>query len=126
MTTRELYKAIGVPGYQPVACWRKQGVFYLRLEAPASCHRCPQCGNPDVIRRGVMDRVVHAPRIGLDRTVLFIRTPRLECRRCCRVLNANLPNVVPRCNYTKSFARLVVDLRKDDADPGRGEVSGCR
>ena len=23
-----------------------------------------------------------------------------------------LPNVVPKCNYTKSFARLVVDLRK--------------
>jgi transposase len=44
--------------------------------------------------------------------VLFIRTPRLECRRCCRVLNAVLPSVVPRSNYTKSFARLVVDLRK--------------
>jgi transposase len=59
-----------------------------------------------------MDRVVHAPRIGLDRRVLFIRTPRLECRRCRWLLNAVLPNVVPRCNYTKSFARLVVDLRK--------------
>jgi transposase len=28
------------------------------------------------------------------------------------VLNAVLPNVVPLCNYTKSLARLVVDLRK--------------
>ena len=48
----------------------------------------------------------------MDRTLLFIRTPRLECRRCERVLNAVLPNVVPKCNYTKSFAKLVVDLRK--------------
>lgn len=112
MTTRELYKAIGVAGYEPLACWRKEGVFHLRMSAPASCYRCPQCGNRDVIRRGQVDRIVHAPRIGLDRTVLFIKTPRLECRVCQRVLNAVLPGVVPKCNYTKSLARLAVDLRK--------------
>ena len=48
----------------------------------------------------------------MDRTVLFIRTPRLECRRCQRVLNGALPGIELRCNYTKSFARMVVDLRK--------------
>ena len=112
MTTRELYKAIGVAGYEPLACWRKEGVFHLRLTVPASCYRCPQCGNREVTRRGQADRFVHAPRIGMDRTVLFIRTPRLECRICQRVLNAILPGVVPLCNYTKSFARIVVDLRK--------------
>ena len=56
--------------------------------------------------------MVHAPRIGLDRTVYFIQVPRLECRQCKRVLMAALPDVVPLCSYTKSFARLVVDLRK--------------
>ncbi len=112
MTTRELYKAIGVAGYESLECWRKDGVFHLRLAAPASCYRCPQCGNRDVVRRGQVYRFVHAPRIGMDRTVLFITTPRLECRICQRVLNAILPGVVPLCNYTKSFARIVVDLRK--------------
>ena len=112
MTTRELYKAIGVAGYEPLACWRKDGVFHLQMSAPAKCYRCPQCGSRDVIRRGQVDRMVHAPRIGMDRTVLFIKTPRLECRICQRVLNAVLPGVVPKCNYTKSLARLVVDLRK--------------
>ena len=112
MTTRELYKAIGVAGYESLECWRKDGVFHLRLATPASCYRCPQCGNRDVVRRGQVYRFVHAPRIGMDRTVLFIRTPRLECRICQRVLNAILPGVVPLCNYTKSFARIVVDLRK--------------
>lgn len=48
----------------------------------------------------------------MERTQLFIKVPRLECRRCERVLNGVLPNVVPLCNYTKSLARLVVDLRK--------------
>ena len=36
MTTRELYKAIGVAGYEPLACWRKEGIFHLRLSAPVS------------------------------------------------------------------------------------------
>lgn len=52
MITRELYKAIGVAGYESMECWRKDGVFHLRLAAPACCYRCPQCGNRDVICRG--------------------------------------------------------------------------
>jgi transposase len=112
MTTRELYSSIGASGYEHQACWRKGGIFHIRMKAPSSCHKCPKCGNRDVIHRGTFDRIVHAPRIGLDRTVLFIRAPRLECRRCQQVLNAVLPKIEPRCNYTKSLARLVVDLRK--------------
>lgn len=49
----------------------------------------------DVIWRGQVDRIVHAPRIGMDYTVLFIQTFRLECRLCQRVLNAVCPNVAP-------------------------------
>lgn len=112
MATRELYRAIGVGGYEPSGCWRKDGMFFLRMEAPESCHRCPKCGNREVTYRGTFDRIVHAPPIGLDRTQLFIKAPRLECKRCEQVLNAVLPNVVPLCNYTKSFARLAIDLRK--------------
>jgi len=112
MTTKELYSSIGVSGYEHQGCWRKGGIFHIRMEAPLSCHKCPKCGDRNVIHRGTFDRVVHAPRIGLDRTVLFIRAPRLECRRCRQVLNAVLPQVEPLCNYTKSLARLVVDLRK--------------
>jgi transposase len=48
----------------------------------------------------------------MDRTQLFIRAPRLECKHCEQVLNAVLPNVAPLCQYTKSFAKLAIDLRK--------------
>ena len=112
MTMKVMCGAMGVSGYEPQECWREEGVFCLRMCLPSKCHRCPQCGNREVIRRGTVSRVVHAPPIGMERTVLFIDVPRLECRRCDRVLNARLPNIVPHCNYTKSFARLVVDLRK--------------
>ena len=112
MTTRELYSSIGVSGYDHQDCWRKDGIFHIRMVAPPTCHKCPKCGNREVIHRGTFDRVVHAAPIGKDRTVLFIKAPRLECRRCEQVLNAVLPNVVPLCNYTKAFARHAVDLRK--------------
>ena len=74
MTVLEVYKAIGAAGYETLACWRKEGAFYLQLVPPAWCHKCPQFGARDVIRRGPVDRVVHAPRIGMDRTVLYIKT----------------------------------------------------
>ena len=112
MTTRELDSSIGVSGYEHQACWRKGGIFHIQMEGPQSCHKCPKCGDRNVIHRGTFDRMVRAPRIGLDRTVLFIKAPRLECRRCQQVLNAMLPQVEPHCNYTKSLAKLVVDLRK--------------
>ena len=112
MTTRELYRALGVDGYEPTNCWRKDGIFFLRMKSTVSCDQCPQCGSRDVIHRGTVDRSVHAPPIGMDRTQLFIEVPRLECKQCERVLNAALPKVEPGCQYTKSFARLAIDLRK--------------
>jgi transposase len=45
-------------------------------------------------------------------TKLLIKTPRVQCRNCHRVLTIDLPKVAPRKNHTKSFARMVVDLRK--------------
>jgi hypothetical protein len=36
MTTAELYQALGVSGYEHEACWRRNGVFHLRMRAPAS------------------------------------------------------------------------------------------
>jgi len=67
MTTRELYSSIGVSGYEHQGCWRKDGKFHIRMEAPAACHKCPKCGKREAIHRGTFDRVVHAAdRSGAD------------------------------------------------------------
>ena len=71
MTTRELYRSIGVSGYEHQVCWRKDGIFYFRMEAPLSCHKCPKWGNREVIHQGTFTRVVHSAPICNDRTVLF-------------------------------------------------------
>ncbi|MFM7055749.1 MAG: transposase [Planctomycetota bacterium] len=68
------------------------------------------CDSRDVIRRGSRQRQMVAPPLALYGTRLLINVPRLECRNCGRVLQAATPNVVPGCNYTSAFARLVVSL----------------
>ena len=43
MTTRELYSSIGVSGYEHEGCWRKDGIFHIRMDAPRmQCRRCKQ------------------------------------------------------------------------------------
>lgn len=112
MSTSALYRAIGMKGYDHQAAWEESGTFRFRARVPSKKCVCPGCGSSNVIRRGTVDRLVHAPPIGLRNTVMFIETPRLECRVCRTVRTVPLPNVPPGKNHTNSFARLVIDLRK--------------
>ena len=111
MTTKQLYRVFGCSYYSPVDCREEEGVFVLEMECPREKDRCVGCGSRNVIRRGSRSRTVVAPPIALQRMKVLIRVPRLECRQCLRMLQAATPNVVPNCNYTRSFARLVVSLR---------------
>lgn len=112
MSTSALYRAIGMNGYEHQAAWEEHGRFKLRARVAASRLRCPGCGSTNVVRRGRVDRMLHAPPIGLRCTVMFIETPRLECRACRTVRTVPLPGVPAGKNHTTSFARLVIDLRK--------------
>lgn len=107
-----LYTAIGMKSYIPLSVLDRRGELKLNMSPPPSAICCPHCRSKEVIRRGAVDRKVYAPPIGLRMTTLIIKTPRVECRHCERVSTIVLPKVVPLKNHTKSFARLVVDLRK--------------
>jgi len=107
-----LYTAIGMKDYLPVFSSDRSGILSLVMDVPESMVRCPGCKSRDVVRRGTVDRKVHAPPIGLRRTVLSIKTPRVQCEACGSVRTIELPKVVPLKNHTKSFARLALDLRK--------------
>jgi len=112
MPTSLLYSAIGMNGYRHQSGSETGGVFSLRMAVPEKAVCCPVCKSKDVIRRGTVERQLHAPPIGLRTTRLFIKTPRVECRQCPGVRTVQLPQAVPHKNHTKSFVRLVVDLRK--------------
>ena len=107
-----LYTAIGMKSYIPLSILDGHGEFKLSMSPPPSAICCPHCKSAEVIRRGTIDRKVYAPPIGLRMTTLIIKTPRVECRYCDCVSTVVLPKVVPLKNHTKSFARMVVDLRK--------------
>ncbi len=107
-----LYTAIGMKSYLPVFSSDRSGILNLVMDVPESSVRCPGCKSKDVVRRGTVDRKVHAPPIGLRSTVLSIKTPRVQCEACGSVRTIHLPKVVPSKNHTKSFARLALDLRK--------------
>lgn len=112
MSTDLLYQVMGFRGYSHVACWRQEGRLYFRMQPPKSSLKCPGCESTDVVRRGSVERTVHAPPVALAKTVVLIDTPRVECPACGTVRTVILPNVVRGCNHSKSFVRLVVDLRK--------------
>ena len=44
MTTRELDKSTGVAGYEPLACWWKEGVFIFDLPLRRSANDVPSVG----------------------------------------------------------------------------------
>jgi hypothetical protein len=85
--------------------WRKDGVFQSRMQVPPSSYRCSSCELRHVIRGRLVDRMAHAPNRGMDRTVLFIQTPRLECRRCRRVLHGSLSPSVSEKPQSVAIAR---------------------
>ncbi|MFM7166435.1 MAG: transposase family protein [Planctomycetaceae bacterium] len=111
MSTKQLYRAFGCSHYSPVDCREEEGVFVLEMECPREKECCSGCGSRDVIRRGSRQRQVVAPPLALKTTKLLINVPRLEYRDCGRGLQAATPIVIPGCNHTRSFARLVVSLR---------------
>ncbi len=112
MPTDLLYTAIGMKDYIPLRSSDRDGTLNLNVRPLDSAVRCPGCKSTDVIRRGTIDRKVYAPPIGLRRTVMIIQTPKVQCRQCGCVRTIDLPKVVPSKNHTKSFARMVIDLRK--------------
>lgn len=112
MPTDLLYTAIGMKDYVPLSISDRSGVLSLAMQAPESAIRCPGCKSGNVVRRGTVERKVHAPPIGLRRTLISIQTPRVQCNACGSVRTIELPKVAPLKNHTKSFARLALDLRK--------------
>ena len=112
MPTSLLYSALGMKGYRHQSGSEKEGVFSLRMLVPEKAICCPVCKSRDVIRRGTVERKLYCPPIGLRTAQLFVITPRVQCRKCPGVKTVQLPYVVPHKNHTKSFVRLVVDLRK--------------
>lgn len=84
----------------------------MRVRHEGGAIVCPSCGGANVVRRGTVPRSWSAPPIGKRPVTIFAEVPRIECRDCRSEPVVPAPFADPRRSYTKSFKRLVLDLRQ--------------
>ena len=112
MSTSVLYRALGVRGYVHQSIRQEQGGVIIRMQHDDSDLNCPLCKGANIIRRGTVPRSWAAPPIGAKSVTLFADVPRVECRDCRKQPVLPVPFADSRRSYTRSFERLVLDLRK--------------
>ena len=110
MSTSLLYHAFGVRDYRYVRTGFTGGEVVFAVERKPETLCCSECGSPDVIRQGGVVRSFRTLPIGSRRVTLEARIPRLECRGCGGVRQAQIGSAEPRRTYTKAFERYVLEL----------------
>lgn len=112
MSTSVFYRALGIGGYKHQAIKEQDGGIVIRMRHDGGELSCPHCRSANVIGRGTVPRSWSAPPIGTKPVTLFADVPRIECRDCGREPVVPVPFADPRRSYTRSFKRLVLDLRQ--------------
>lgn len=111
-TTSLIYHAFGVRGYRVRRTEYVGGEVYITIQQPDSKLRCSVCRSRRVIRRGGRRRRFRGLPIGSRRVWFVFRVPRLECKHCGAVRQAEIPFAPGQHSYTKRFARYVVQLAR--------------
>lgn len=112
MSTSVLYRALGIRGYKHQSIREQEGRIVLRVRHDGSPLSCPQCGGKSIRHRGTVPRRCSAPPIGSRPVTICAEVPRIECRDCGIEPVVPVPFADPRRSYTRSFERLVLDLRQ--------------
>ena len=112
MSTSVLYRALGIRGYKHQSIREQEGRIVLKVRHDGSPLSCPQCGGKNIRHRGTVRRQCWAPPIGRRPVMLCAAVPRIECRDCGIEPVVPVPFAEPRRSYTRSFERLVLDLRQ--------------
>ena len=110
MSTSLLYHAFGLRGYLYQRARYVGGATEFVVRQPSERLRCSACGSRKVIRRGQRERRFRGLPIGSRRVWIVLPVPRLECKACGAVRQAEVPFAEGQHGYTKRFARLVVEL----------------
>src|SRR5512143_1756911 len=112
MSTRLLYHAFGIRGYQYTRTDYQDGqtIFTIHQE-PETC-RCSACGSPQVQSRGRVERRFRTVPIGRRATFVALPIPRVECQACGVVRQVKIPFADARRSYTSSFERHALELSR--------------
>ena len=110
MSTSLLYHAFGIRGYVHQRSEYVGGEVHFTVEHPSDRLRCAGCGSRRVIGRGDRKRRFRGLPIGNRAVWIVLRVPRLECKACGVVRQAEVPFAPGQHRYTKRFACYVLDL----------------
>lgn len=112
MSTSILYHGFGIVGYRYVRTDYHDGNIIFTVERKKFSIRCPVCKSKKVIRHGSLSRWFHSLPIG--RKSIYIKTeiPRIECRECKTIRQADIGFADPRYTYTRALGRYVIDLAR--------------
>lgn len=112
MSTSVFYRALGIRGYIHQSIKQQDGGLVIRVRHDGSELRCPQCGGSNIIRRGTVPKRWSTVPLGRKPVTVFADVPRIECRDCQTQPVMPVPFADPRRSYTRSFERLVLELRE--------------
>jgi len=112
MSTSLLYHGFGIQGYRYVRTDYREGDIIFTVERNKFCIRCPVCKSKDVIRHGSLQRWLHSLPIGKKATYIKTDIPRVECRKCKIIRQAEIGFADPRYTYTRVLGRYVLALAK--------------
>jgi len=112
MSTSVLYRALGIRGYKHQSIREQNGGITLRVRHDGTELKCPRCGGSNISHRGTVPRSWSALPIGNRPVTVFADVPRIECHDCGTEPVVPVPFADPRRSYTRSFERLVLDLRQ--------------
>lgn len=110
MSTSLLYHGFGLTGYVYTRTEYAEGEIHFTVEQPSEGLRCSVCRSRWVIRRGGRTRRFRGLPIGTRPVWIVLPVPRLECKKCGAVRQAEVSFAPGRHSYTKRFARYVLDL----------------
>lgn len=110
MSTSLLYHAFGVYGYVYRRSEYVGGEVVFTVEPAASKVKCSVCESRRVIRRGGRERRFRGLPIGKRAVWIELKVPRLECKMCGAVRQAEVAFAPGQHSYTKRFSRYVVEL----------------
>jgi len=112
MSTSLLYHAFGVYGYVYQGTEYVGGEVFFTVEQPTSALKCSVCESDQVIRRGGRERRFRGLPIGKRAVWIELKVPRLECKVCGAVRQAEVSFAPGQRSYTKRLARYIVELAR--------------
>lgn len=84
----------------------KNGIIDFRVTFVGEV-QCPYCESANLRKKDSFLRKIKHSSIGIEQSVLTIKTHKFQCRTCLKYFNQRLPGVRPRFQCTESFREEV-------------------